>query len=294
MKLKLDTFTGTRLHLIDVSAVARTKWWSFKDFSWDIDGKTVGTGAIYAVLSLFREIPVEDQVLFCFDFGGNVRQQEDSGYKASRSSKGLDDYFKQISELREILVSCGFEIFGQTGYEADDFIAGAVEAYKDKFDHVFIYTNDEDLGALVDNNVYLRSVLSKKSDVTRGNFEKEFGIPYNSMALYKATVGCSSDEVKGIYRFGKAKFSKFIQEVGKEYNLELVRKENMEEEILKNYPGFNDEQRDQALQSLRLVLPRIPNGYHFEDLEYNVDIDLFKWYLGRYGMKSILEIINKE
>lgn len=291
MKIRIDTFKGSRLHLVDVSAVARTKWWSFKDFSWEIDGKRVGTGAIYAVLSLFKEIPIKDQIIFCFDFGGNIRKIENKDYKASRTTEGLEGYFKQIQELHEILVASGFNTVGQTGYEADDFMAGAVKEYKNKFDHIFLYTNDEDLGALIDNNVYFKSILRKKSDVTRGNYEKEFKIPYNTMNLYKATVGCSSDEIKGVHRFGKVKFGKFINEVSKEYDLTKITEQELEEEVLKNYKGFDDEQRDQALQSLRLALPRLPNKYHFEDLEYGVDDKLFKWYLDRYGMKSIIDKI---
>ncbi len=293
-KVKVTEYEGKRLHLVDVSAVARTKWWNFKELSWVVDGKKVGTGALFAVLSLLKEIPLTDNILFCFDFGGNSRKSEYGGYKENRQSAD-SDYYVQINKLRDILVSCGFEILGQEGYEADDFIVGAAEYYKDKYDYIFLYSNDMDLTQLVDEKVIYKSIRSNQSDITIKNYEKELKIPYNTVVLYKATVGDASDNIKGIPRFGAKKFEKFIKEVAKEYDLKTIRKEGLEREIINNYKGFKDDERQCALESLNVVLHRLPNNYHFEEtFEKEINKDLLMWNLNRYGMKSIVQKLTEQ
>lgn len=292
-KLNLNKYSGERLHLIDVSAIARTKWWYFKDLSWEIDGKEEGTGVMFAVLGLLKDIPLDDKIVFCFDFGGSTRKQEYHGYKADRQ-KASDDFYIQMNKLRETLLSCGYEVMGQEGYEADDFIVGATLEFKDKFDFIFVYTNDLDLTQLIDENVIFRSVRSKQVDITIKNYEKQLKIPYNTMVLYKATVGDPSDNIKGIYRFGPKKFEKFIAEIGKTYDYTLIRKNNLEREIIEKYSGFSDTEKEQALNSLNVVVHRLPNKYHFEDMfENTVDKNLLFWHLKRYGMKSILDALEK-
>lgn len=290
MKVKINKLSGRKLHIIDVSGVARSRWYSFKDLSWEVDGKTTGTGAIYAVLSLFKTIPLEDRVIFCFDFGGNSRKDDYDGYKSNRTFKD-SEYFTQMNKLREILINCGFDVYGQSGYEADDFIAGAVNAYYDDYDHLIIHANDKDLTQLIDEKVIFKNILSKQSDITFDNYEKELNIPYNTIALYKSTVGDPSDKIKGIPRFGPKKFEKFIEDIENKYDFSVIRKNDLERDIIKEYEGFSEKEREDALNSLRVVLPRIPNDYHFEDSELIVDGEMLKWYLDRYGMKSIIKNI---
>lgn len=288
MKIKTSKLEGSKIHIIDVSGVARSKWFNFKEFSWVVEGKETGTGALYAVLSLFKEIPLDERVIFCFDFGGNSRKDDYDGYKSNRTFKDTE-YYSQMNKLREILLNCGFEILGQTDYEADDFIAGAVKAYHDQYDHLIIYGNDKDLTQLIDEKVIFKNIITKQSDITINNYETELRVPYNSIVLYKSTVGDPSDKIKGINRFGPKKFEKFIDDIKHTYDFKNIRKNELEREIIQNYQGFTEEEKNQALESLRVVVPRLPNNYHFEDAETTPDKAMLYWYLQRYGMKSLLK-----
>lgn len=296
MRVNINKLRGDRLHIIDVSALARSKWYSFKELSWVVDGKETGTGAIFAVLSILKEIPLEDKIIFCFDFGGNTRKSDYDGYKANRTFKD-EEYYNQINTLREILLNCGYDILGQTGYEADDFIVGAAKALENKYDHIVIHSNDKDLTQLVNNKTVFKNIIYKQSDITKDNYEKELKIPYNMIVLYKATVGDPADNIKGIYRFGPKKFEKLVRDLEeqKKYDFANIREYGQEREIIMEYEGITEEHREQALESLRVVLPRLPNNYHFDDIENNpVNTKMIMFYLEKYGMKYIIKHITNQ
>ena len=292
-KVEQDKLEGSKLHIVDVNSVGRARWFHFKDFCWEVDGEIVGTGAIYGILSLFKKIPLHEPVVFCFDSKNNLRKKEYDGYKKSRSSAGLDNYFKQMEILKSILVNSRFSTLWRDGYEADDFIDYVTFKYRDKYDNIFIYSGDYDLAHLVDRNIYLINSVSKRNDISINNYESVLGIPYNTIFLYKATVGDNSDEIKGIKGFGKKSFNKFINDISKIYYTPDIRYKNLEKQIILDYDGFSEEQREQALQSLNVILPKRPAEFLVDDIEYfKVDETLFKWYLERFGMKSILKVLR--
>ena len=120
-------------------------------------------------MSLFK-IPFEERVVFCFDFGGSIRKKENKEYKSNRESIE-DSYYTQMNVLKDILEKCGFDVLGENGYEADDFVSYVVENYKDSYDHVIIHSHDLDLTELIDTNVYIKNVMSKRDDITLDNYE---------------------------------------------------------------------------------------------------------------------------
>lgn len=287
-KLDVCKLNGSKLHVVDASAVARSKYHYFKELSYIVNGEEIGTGAMYGLLSIFKNIPLNEKVIFCFDVGGSLRKLEDSKYKSNRKSAD-SDYFYQMDLARDMLISCDFEVYGEEGYEADDFIAYITDYYKDKYDHVIIYTNDCDLAELVDDNVYIKNVISKRADITKSNYEEVLNIPYNTIRLKKALTGCTSDNVKGIHGFGDKTFLKFLDKVKNDYDLSLIRKNNLEEEIIRKY--IPEDKLGYALHSLKLVERRIPNNFRLENEYRGVNKDLFLWFLKRYGMKSLINVL---
>lgn len=285
-KLKLDKLEGSKLHVVDVSAVARSRYYYFDKFSWEVNGEEVKTGAIYSVMSLFKTIPLEERVVFCFDFGGSIRKKENKDYKSNRVSIE-DSYYAQMNVLKDILEKCGFDVLGENGYEADDFVSYVVGKYKDSYDHVIIHSHDLDLTELIDTNVYIKNVMSKRDDITLDNYEDVMGIPYNTTLLKKAIVGCSSDNIKGVPGIGDKKFLKLLEGVKEEYNLADIRKENLEEEIIRKYIEYD--KIGLALTSLNLAKTRLPSGYRLNEIYSGVNRDLLIWFLNRYGMKSIVK-----
>ena len=285
-KLNLEKLVGSKLHVVDVSAVARSRYFYFDNFSWTVNGKKVKTGAIYAVMSLLKTIHLNERIVFCFDFGGNIRKKENSDYKNNRTSLE-DSYYIQMDLLKEILTKCGFDVLGANGFEADDFVCYVVNEYKNNYDHVIVHSIDLDLAELVDKNVYFKNVLSKREDIVLENYEEVLKIPYNTVLLKKALVGCSSDNIKGVPGLGEKRFLKILEDVKKEYDLSKIRENNLEEEIIRKFIDY--EKIGLALESLNLARSRVPKGFKINETYSGVNRDLLIWFLNRYGMSSIVK-----
>ena len=287
-KINIKNYKGNRLHVVDVNAVAATKYWAFKDLSYvTSSNELVKTGILYGVLSIFKEIPLGDKVIFCFDSMNNSRKEENDMYKSGRVSLG-DDFHNQLSFTQSVLYKCGFDVLQKRGFEADDLVVGAVNVNIDLYDYIFVYTNDNDLAQLISNKVILKVIGKKRKDITIDNYEEEVGLPYNTVILYKALVGCRSDKVSGVKGFGYKAFKVFLKELQNEYDLCRIRENNAEKEIIEKY--FDGEQKEQALESLNLVLPRYVGDY-FYSTGAKFDEKLFRFYLKEYGMHSILDKI---
>lgn len=281
-KINTKNLKGNTLHIVDANALAATKYYNFKDFSWVIDGETVYTGAIYAILGILKEINLDDnnRVIFCFDSKNNQRKEENCDYKAGRTSLG-NPYFIQLDKAKAILTMCGYEVYAKEGYEADDFVVGAVNNLKDKYDNVIVYTNDDDMAQVIDDKVMIRSIHSKRNDIKKDNYEEVLGLPYNTVLLQKAIVGCKSDNVKGIPGVGDKKFLNILNEcVAGKYDLETIRINNLEEEILDNIFEESKEIEKIAVKELKKRLADLEeqakNECCFEELERLNSVDLEK------------------
>jgi DNA polymerase-1 len=100
----------------------------------------------------------------------------------------------------EILPALGFRnIFLKAGVEADDLIASLVMANKDLF--WMIISTDDDLLQLLDRNVYIYNLKSKRI-VTPKSFATEYGVSPSLWHYVKAIAGCVSDNVKGVSGVG--------------------------------------------------------------------------------------------
>jgi len=288
---KIDTkgLKGTTLSIIDANALAATKYYSFKDFSWVVNGDVVMTGAIYAVIGILKEVNLNEgnRVIFCFDSRNNQRKEENTDYKAGRIGLG-NAYYIQLDKAKAILTMCGFEVYAKEGYEADDFVVGGVKNFEGNYDNVIVYTNDDDMAQVIDDKVMIRSINSKRNDITIDNYEEVIRVPYNTVLLQKAIVGCKSDNVKGIPGYGDAKFRKLLNNVIGKYNLKDVRKNEQEEEILRDMLADDTEEHLQmALDSLKLVKVRLPAEFNFIDEKQYINYTTLANQCDKYGMKSI-------
>lgn len=289
-KLDIEKLDGSVLHIIDSSSIARTGFYYFKDLGCDVNGEFVNTGAMYALMKIFKEININDKIVFCWDSRNNQRKEEDENYKNNRVREGLEDYYTGINTTREIMEDCGFISVWAEGYEADDFVIAVKEYYEGIYDNIVIHTGDHDLAQLIDTKTYIKVPVTKRNDICLENYEQILGIPYNTVLLYKSLVGCSSDNVKGVKGFGVKSFQRLIREIEEDFNLCLIREDKCEEHVIRELCGFNDKQIQEAIDALSLVAPRVPYEFEFND-ENRVDKERMLYYLNMYKMKSIIRCL---
>lgn len=226
----------------------------------------------YFVLKEIERISEHGKVdtAICFESKTNKRKEQSEDYKAKRVKTLDSSDYDTIAEIREILSECGYKTLCIDGYEADDLVATLANKYSDvdsTYDEVRIYTIDNDLIQLVNGKVcvYLYKIKRGYSGYIRidiNNFDivsELFGtyIPYNTVMLYKCTVGDKSDNINGIKGFGVSAFEKMISEMEctkapfYKMNTYIVVSRVLQIYFINN---LNDTDKyNQALESLKLV-----------------------------------------
>ena len=162
-----------------------------------------------------------------------------NGYKENRTDKGND--LKILKESISLLFKNYKQPFiKKFNYEADDLIKEAVRVAKksNKYNHIYILTNDFDLAPLIDEEVslYRRSPRNKSLNlnahpyiynyelICKENYEdyfktigmtKNIKVPYNSILLFKMLRGDKSDNIAGVKGIGPKAYNQFITQLNK-------------------------------------------------------------------------------
>lgn len=283
----------------------------------NINGTEVETARLYFTMKDFCEIVKycennKYDMVVCMD-SKSARKNESDEYKSNR--KSLDDVdLKAIDAIESTIRNAGIAAVKYDGYEADDLIAEVVSKYKTEYEAVEIFTPDSDLCYLVCENVEVlryKSVNSKYGKNGRHaefmeahdriniyNYEemlsKEFkvSLPYNTIQLFKSTVGDSSDKIAGIRGFGPAAFNGYmamLKNCGVNFNT-MGTADETERILKKSVPLLGESGVEQALSSLELVRSRTNEEIVklVENLEINnISLKDIKAELGKYAIVSI-------
>lgn len=180
----------------------------------DYHGRRTGVmyGFMLKVLQLAKAFNT-NHFVFCWDSQRSVRRMMYPEYKNRPkdtkkvlSTGEVIDYMAlhdQLTDLRKYqLYQLGFSNnIMYAGLEADDVVAlvirnGQVPAEWGE-PHYIIASTDRDLYQLLDHNVTMYNLKSKKS-FTMAQFEALYGIPPAKWAHAKALGGCDGDTVAGI------------------------------------------------------------------------------------------------
>lgn len=147
-----------------------------------------------------------DYAVIAFDHKDkNFRKQEFEDYKGKRKSTP-ELLIKQIPIIHEIMPLFGFNTFCISGIEADDVIGSAAHLLASSGINCEVYSSDNDLLQLVNNNV--RVIQFKKGITeyvcyTKDNFEAlNEGLKPYQIQDYKGLCGDSSDNLPGIKGIG--------------------------------------------------------------------------------------------
>lgn len=163
-------------------------------------------GAIYGLSGLLLKLWREDRPDYAaalFDRPEpTFRDKKYAEYKAQRPPTA-DELITQLKEAPKLFEAFGITTFEKPGYEADDLIATLAEKFKTLPDvQVVILTGDRDTLQMVEGDKLVVQTFNKGvSDTTiyneRAVIEK-YGIAPKQMVDYKALVGDSSDNIKGV------------------------------------------------------------------------------------------------
>jgi DNA polymerase-1 len=157
------------------------------------------------------------RTITCFDFGKSYyRMDMFEEYKGNRTEElseeeqeKKDKFFAVLNMLPERLPNESVKI---RGVEADDTIAYLVERFKGEYDHIWIISSDKDLIQLVDDNVSIFNIFSRK-EITIDSLQETLQITPSEFMLSRIIEGDKGDNIIGIEGIGP----KRAQTLAKEY-----------------------------------------------------------------------------
>lgn len=173
------------------------------------------------------------------DYQINERKAQYIEYKGNRT--GDTEPHQNNTIIKQIASYLGIASIFPRQYEADDIVSYICRFTPGK---KVIVSVDKDFIQLIDNDTIFYDPI-RKTEYNDQNFEEKTGYKNTrDWLIAKSLLGDKSDNVPGIYKFGKAKITRFLNN---EINL------TEEEEIIfkRNYDLFNlsviDEQHDEAI-----------------------------------------------
>jgi 5'-3' exonuclease len=157
------------------------------------------------------------RTIACFDYGKSYyRMQMFEEYKGNRKEqlteeeqKRKDEFFAVLNMLPDIMSE---EVVKLRGVEADDTITYLVERFKSEYNHVWIISSDKDLIQLVDDNVSIFNIFSRK-EITKQSLQETLDVTPSEFMLSRIIEGDSGDNIVGIEGIGP----KRAQALAREY-----------------------------------------------------------------------------
>jgi DNA polymerase-1 len=257
------------------------------------------TGALYGIASILLKLWREEKPAYAaalFDRPEpTFRKKEYPEYKAQRPP-APDDLIRQIIEARHLFEAFGVKTFEKPGFEADDLIATLAEKFKKEPEvQVVILTGDKDTLQLIEGDkIVVRTFNRGVSDTTiydENAVILKYGFAPKHMVDYKALVGDSSDNIKG------------VQGVGPKTATELIKKFGSIEKIFAVVPsdpklaarlGGRGEEAEfsKKLVVLERHVPLELSG--ISGLAISDEASLIEEYLKKEGFVTLLKRLGKE
>ncbi len=189
------------------------------------DGRPIqGTlGFVGALLRILRQIK-PNYVAVLFDGAcHNPRKDLDDAYKANRPDYSLlpeeETPFCQLPDVYAALDLLGLAHAETMDCEADDWMAGYARCYgKDR--EVVIASFDSDLFQLIDDHVRIYRYRGARSCLCdRAYIQEKFGIQPEQYAAFKALVGDTADNIRGVPKVGPKTAAALLMQFGDLENL---------------------------------------------------------------------------
>ncbi len=121
----------------------------------------------------------------------------------------------QLDRLPELVEALGFAWAKKAGYEADDFLAGAVRVEEERGGETLVLTSDRDLFQLVSARTIVlvpRRGVSELDRVDPAGVRERYGVDPSQVADFIALRGDSSDKIPGAKGIGPGRAATILRE----------------------------------------------------------------------------------
>ena len=213
----------------------------------------------------------------------NFRKTLSTGqYKSNRPQENKEDLYNQIKIIEDILPSLGIKNVYPNIMEGDDVIAYLADTLPG---NNIIISVDQDLVQLISPSTFFYN-LNKKKLIDLKNFEEEIGVKFESFVLYKSIMGDNSDNISGLFRYGKVKSKKLAEnwETDKSIlsaeQLAIIETNRQMVDLRYGYKYYPDEVKSYTEQLSKLT-------------DIKPDLDRFKEYCQKYEFKSHQTQLNE-
>jgi len=181
-----------------------------------------GDDFVRTIQSLAKSYEAQ-RTIVCFDFGKSYyRMDMHDEYKGTRKKpqdeeeiKKYEDFFAVLNSLPDELDE---EVLKFRGVEADDILAWITQNISNKYDHTWVVSSDRDLYQLIDDNVSVFNIFSRK-EVTIQTLEDDFEVTPSQYMLSRIIEGDKSDNILGIEGIGPKRAQTLAKEYGTLDNL---------------------------------------------------------------------------
>lgn len=175
----------------------------------------VFTHAIFGFMNMYlKEIGAvkPDAIAVAFDLGvPTFRHKKNTEYKANRTGMP-EELAMQMPYIKQILNYLGIACLSAEGFEADDILGTLANACDMQNHECILMTGDRDSLQLITKNTTVHLVTNKKIiSYTPEVFQQEYGFAPKYLIDYKALMGDSSDNIKGVKGIGKKTAENLIQ-----------------------------------------------------------------------------------
>lgn len=212
------------------------------NFKINIDGYHIDS-----ILSFFRilnhvcDIIRPNHVIFVFDSSSSVQRKRMiyPEYKKNRTAssiipyklkelmgmsdeEALNHFHVQKKSILMYLQSCPVNVITIDPYESDEVISLLCK-YNDRYEYVYILSNDSDFYQLLKEKIYLYIPFGKRKGffINSENLKDVISVkPYN-YALYKSIIGDHSDNIPGVNGIGKRNIFKYFPFFKEDKKIEL-------------------------------------------------------------------------
>jgi len=210
-----------KLLLIDANSIIHRSFHALPPFT---TPEGAPSGALYGIASILLKLRRDaderpEYMAALFDRPEpTFRDKKYAAYKAQRPATP-SDLIAQLIEAHRLFRAFGIKTFEKAGYEADDLIATLTEKFKKEDDlQVVILTGDRDTLQLVEGDkVVVRTFNKGISDTTiydERAVKEKYGLAPLQIVDYKALVGDSSDNIKGVPGVGPKTGTELLQKFG--------------------------------------------------------------------------------
>jgi DNA polymerase-1 len=160
------------------------------------------------------EVEKPDYLAMTFDeHAPTFRHDLHEEYKAKRQ-KAPDELYAQIPRIRQMVEAFSLPIYSKQGFEADDMMGTLAKEAEEKGMEVYLVTGDMDAMQLITPNIRVACPNKGHREpiiYDRQRVFDKYGIEPEQVVDYKALMGDTSDNIKGVEGIGPKGALKLLQ-----------------------------------------------------------------------------------